>query len=49
MPKYEVSTVDSKKLEYGLGVIHAEFSSYSGLGLEDGHIPTLDSTVGFLY
>ena len=36
----EQNTVESKKLEYGFGVIYASFPSFFALGSEDGQIPT---------
>ena len=33
-------TVDSKKLEHGCRMMHAVFSSFRGLWLEDSHVPT---------
>ena len=34
------STVDSKKLEHGCRMIYAGVTSFFGLGLEDGCVPT---------
>ena len=31
-------TVDSKKLEHGCRMIYSGFPSFSGLGLDDGHV-----------
>ena len=35
------NTLDSKKLEHGCGTISAGFPSFLGVGLEEGHVPTL--------
>ena len=34
-------TVDSKQLEHGCRMVYAGFPSFFGLGLEEGHVPTL--------
>ena len=34
-------TVDPKKWEHGSRIVYAGFTSFYGLGLEDGHVPTL--------
>ena len=37
---YVCTTIDSTKLEHGFRTIYAGFPSYSGLVLEDSHVPT---------
>ena len=39
-PAVEDFTVDSNTLEHGCRMILAGFPSFTGLGLEGGHIPT---------
>ena len=38
-------TLDSKQLEHGCRMIYADFPSFSGLRLEDGHVAGFYGTV----